>query len=180
MSDSQGLRFFVYGIPKPGGSKRAFAFMRKKGPKAGRLGVAVMDDAGEGNKNWRASIAHTAGPLVKGIFTGPISLTVVFYMPRPKSHSGKKGLLPSAPRHPANKPDLLKLARCLEDALTGIAWNDDSQIVSEVLDKTYAGEGFATGAEVWICPLDDRKPAVMEELLQKHYWARAAAPEVNK
>jgi Holliday junction resolvase RusA-like endonuclease len=167
MSDSQGLRFFVYGIPKPGGSKRAFAFMRKKGPKAGRLGVAVTDDAGEGNKNWRASIAHTAGPLVKEIFTGSISLTVVFYMPRPKGHFGKRGLLASAPRRPAKKPDLLKLARCLEDALTGIAWKDDSQIVEEALNKIYADEGFPTGAEVWICPMDDRTPALMEELFQK-------------
>lgn len=32
-------------------------------------------------------------------------------------------------------PDVLKLARGVEDALTGIVWRDDAQIVNESLSK---------------------------------------------
>jgi Holliday junction resolvase RusA-like endonuclease len=35
------------------------------------------------------------------------------------------------------RPDVLKLARAAEDALTGIVWRDDSQIVHETLAKVY-------------------------------------------
>jgi Holliday junction resolvase RusA-like endonuclease len=64
-----------------------------------------------------------------------------FIMPRPKGHyrSGKHAgeVKDGAPPYPAVKPDAGKLARGTEDALTGIVWRDDSQIVTEVLTKRY-------------------------------------------
>jgi Holliday junction resolvase RusA-like endonuclease len=43
----------------------------------------------------------------------------------------------SAPEWPVARPDALKLARAAEDALTGIVWADDAQIVVERLGKVF-------------------------------------------
>ncbi len=69
--------------------------------------------------------------------TDALTVTFTIYVPRPKGHYGKKGLLPSARPHPSVKPDCLKLARGLEDSLSGIVWKDDAQIVDEHIVKTY-------------------------------------------
>ncbi len=127
------MKILVFGIPQTAGSKRAFAF--NKG--GGRLGVRVTDDNPRG-KDWKASIAQAAsGVHVGDLLDGPLTVTFRFYFPRPKGHFGRRGLLTSAPACHTKKPDVLKLARCAEDALTGVVWRDDSQIVSEHLEKHY-------------------------------------------
>lgn len=50
---------------------------------------------------------------------------------------------PSAPHYPAVKPDATKLVRAVEDALTGICWRDDAQIVNQDVRKRYADTGSA-------------------------------------
>jgi crossover junction endodeoxyribonuclease RusA len=83
--------------------------------------------------------------------TGPILLEIGFRLPRPKGHYGVKGLRPSAPPYPVTKPDLTKLLRALEDALKGLAWRDDSQVVAQRITKDYT-DG-APGAHVRIVEL---------------------------
>ena len=43
----------------------------------------------------------------------------------------------SAPPHPTTKPDATKLVRAVEDALTGVIWRDDSQVVRQWASKVY-------------------------------------------
>jgi Holliday junction resolvase RusA-like endonuclease len=43
----------------------------------------------------------------------------------------------SAPIAPPVKPDVLKLARAVEDAMSGIIYKDDAQIVTERLCDRY-------------------------------------------
>lgn len=126
------IEFFVPGIPKPGGSKRAF-YVKK-------LNRAVITDAGGAStKEWRQQVAAFARDAYNGpLLDGAMTVTMQFFMPRPKGHSGSKGIKPSAPLYPATKPDVLKLARSTEDALTGIIWRDDCTTVSLSLDKQYA------------------------------------------
>ena len=127
------VRFRVDGVPQPAGSKRAFPFQRK----GGGLGVRVTDDAKHG-KGWRAEVAYAARMAYDGPpLMGPLHVRFVFTMLRPKGHYGTRGLRPSAPIRPIVKPDLLKLARLAEDAMTGITWRDDAQIVEESLVKQY-------------------------------------------
>jgi Holliday junction resolvase RusA-like endonuclease len=138
------ISFRVPGIPQPGGSKRGFV------TKAGR--VAIVEDAKK-NKPWRVSVqgaalaAHSGGPL-----SGPLALRVVFVMPRPKGHfgSGRNAhvVRASAPRFPASKPDTTKLLRSTEDALSGVLWADDAQIVTQHVTKRYAHVGEGPGA--WV------------------------------
>ena len=129
------IDFFVAGVPVPKGSAKAFVNRR-----TGR--AIVMQDNRDKQKPWSSMISVTAQNLISEPVRGPVRLSVLFVMPRPKSHfgTGKNAskLKDSAPTHHIVKPDLDKLVRCVKDALTGIAWGDDCQ-VCELKDvaKTY-------------------------------------------
>ncbi|MES2737255.1 MAG: RusA family crossover junction endodeoxyribonuclease [Verrucomicrobiota bacterium] len=144
------LEFFVPGLPCPGGSKRFVGF----GKKTGR--AVLIDDAGERNKNWRTSVAQVGSQAMTGLplFSGPLNASMEMVMPRPKGHLNSKGLVKtSAPIAPTTKPDVLKLARSTEDALTGVVWVDDAQTVELTLKKRFAAPGEGTGARIKITPL---------------------------
>lgn len=146
-----GVEFFVAGLPAPGGSKRGFPIKGRDG----RVHVAMTEAGGERTKNWRASVALAAqGAFVIGPLEGPVMLELWFYMPRPKAHRRKDGGLVSwAPIYPAKKPDLTKLVRSTEDALTGIAWLDDAQVVEQHVRKAYVGSPYMTaGCRIRVTP----------------------------
>lgn len=147
------IRFEVLGVPQPGGSKSAFPLRHKDGsPVLRENGSQAMSvrDANPKVKDWRVAVVAAARRVHTGaLLDGPLSLRVLFRFPRPKGHFGKRGLLPSAPPYPAVKPDVLKLTRALEDALTGILWRDDAQVVDEWMAKVY---GEPAGALVLIAP----------------------------
>ena len=63
-------------------------------------------------------------------------------------------LTPSAPKYKTSKPDVGKTARAVEDALTGIAWVDDSQVVTSIAGKIWSVDG-AEGCAVLIAAMDD-------------------------
>jgi len=101
---------------------------------------------------WRQAVAQVAADAYNGpLLSGPVGLRLVFIRPRPKAFYGtgrNAGRLKAgAPFWPTTRPDLLKLARAVEDALTGVIWRDDAQIVVEHLSKKY-GERFAVDATV--------------------------------
>lgn len=127
--------FTVLGSPKPAGSKRGFPIRRA----GGKLGVAIVD-ACAWSKNWKDVVKKTAMTVqeVGAFFYEPISLELRFSLRRPKHHLNSRGeVRGTAPKYKTTKPDVLKLARAVEDALTGIAWRDDAQIVHEKLSKNY-------------------------------------------
>ena len=132
------IQFFVAGKPQPRGSKNAFAFRRK----TGKLGVG-MSDSNPKSGDWMAAVSVVAQQAMNGSppLTGPVALRLEFIMPRPKGHygSGKNSdkLKPSAPYWHTGKPDRLKLARAVEDALTSIVYADDSQTIAGPITKRY-------------------------------------------
>lgn len=134
MADRATLEFFVSGLPAPGGSKKGYVIG----------GRAVITDACSRSKPWRAVVALAGQNAMAGrsIFIGPLLLTLCFQLPRPRSHfgSGKNAdeLRKSAPPFPCGRPDLTKLVRSTEDALTNVCWFDDSQIVSQLVIKRYS------------------------------------------
>jgi len=131
------IRFFVPGIPRTAGSKRGFV-----NPRNGRV---IITEDNKRSKEWRTAVAWAASDRIKLPLEGPLTVTFEFQFIRPKGHYGSKGLRPSAPAHPAVRPDLLKCARSTEDAMSGLAYRDDAQIVHETLIKRY---GYQAGA--WI------------------------------
>lgn len=156
------IRFTVHGTPQPAGSKRGFPIRRA----GGVMGVAIVD-ANPKSRDWKTTVSQTAQEHCRGaLLDGPLAVEFVFFVVRPKGHFGKRGLLPSAPAYPATKPDVLKLARGVEDALSGIAYRDDALIVDEHLVKRF---GEREGVEITI--------RLLEETLSLDARAAAASPE---
>lgn len=128
------LTIVVNGIPAPQGSKR-------------HVGRGVMVESSKRVKPWRDAVRSDA---VKAMTTagierldGPIVAEMAFYFARPRSHfrTGRNAhlLRDGAPVAPATVPDLSKLVRSTEDALTDAGvWADDSRVVRCISAKYYA------------------------------------------
>lgn len=153
------VAFTVLGRAQPAGSKKAFA-LKSGGVYTGR--VVVTDDA-KGSRAWKQEVAGEARRAMFGheLLLQAMRLEVVFYVRRPQGHygSGRNGgvVRASAPAFPAVKPDLTKLVRGLEDALTGIVWRDDAQVVQQLLAKRY---GEPERAEVRVVPVSELPTAL--------------------
>ena len=138
--------FDVFGTPAPGGSKSAFRHRS-----TGR--IVVVDAGGKRTKDWRAAVAAAGREAMEGRepLNPPLALTVLFRMPRPASHLNRQGKLRrSSPVFPVARPDLTKLLRSTEDALTGIAWADDATIVEQWVAKLYAHPSEKPGARITV------------------------------
>lgn len=152
------LSFTVHGQPATAGSKRGFY-----NAKARR--VIITDDSAK-SRPWKAQVADKAAEAMAGedLLQGPLAAAFAFYVPRPKGHFGAKGVRASAPPFPAVKPDVLKLARAVEDALTGIVWRDDAQIVQETIAKRYGEPARCEITVTAMNPTAERSPALPEEV----------------
>lgn len=147
MTDQIVIR--VLGEPAPGGSKSAFPMA------SGR--IRMVDAGGKRNKLWRSCCEAYARRQIGTTppLDGPLSVSFEFVIRRPKSHfrSVKKTqvLRDDAPLHHTQAPDRTKLVRSTEDALTGICWVNDSQIVDgDRIRKRWANPGEEPGAIVTI------------------------------
>lgn len=131
------LRFVVNGKPQTAGSKRPIAGKRKDGSTFARAIEGDTAEALERKRTWRQDIQAAAREAMAEAGwekqTGPLMLELYFLRERPKSHYGygrnSHLVKRSAPREPTGRPDCLKLARAAEDAMTGVVWADDAQIV---------------------------------------------------
>lgn len=142
------ITFRVDGEPKAQPRPRAFV----------RNGHARVYDAGTA-EGWKSAIAAAALPhRPTAPLDGPLTLAVVFLMPRPKSHyrpgrwarsDGYDGETKTgAPVHHTQKPDLDNMVKAVKDALTQIGmWRDDCLVVEETVSKIWAERG---GAEIRI------------------------------
>jgi crossover junction endodeoxyribonuclease RusA len=89
---------------------------------------------------------------------GYLALSATFVIERPKSHYGtgrNAGVLrPTAPEYPG-VPDLDNYVKNVGDALNGLAWGDDAQIVCLVgVQKVFAPYGHEPYTEVMASTLD--------------------------
>ena len=119
------MQITVYGMPAPQGSK-SFKGMRG--------GHAVMVESSKRVKPWREAVKWAALE-VKEIVIGPVEVEMVFTMPKPK------GAPKTRRTWPDRMPDLSKLVRSTEDALTDAGkWEDDARVVRCVAMKVFPGE----------------------------------------
>lgn len=145
MSASGGLTFEVRGIPASQGSKR-------------HVGHGVMvESGGQKLKSWREAVRAEAVAAASDTHTprlvGAVAVVVTFFMPRPKTHYGSKGLKATAPVSCAKRPDIDKLTRSTLDALTSAGiYGDDNQVVYLTASKMYA-DPAPVGAVITVRPL---------------------------
>ena len=123
------MTFTVLGTPAPQGSKR-------------HVGHGIMVESSKKVGPWRDSVAWAARAAMEsdGIaqFTGPVELTINFYLSRGKTVKR---------RYPTTPPDLDKLMRSTCDGITSSGlWRDDSQVVHSSIRKMYAAAGKLPGA----------------------------------
>ncbi len=126
------IRLVVYGTALPQGSKSARGVQARAtlpavfgdGPRRRKAGREAGGDAA---RAWQVT---NKAPLLEG----PIAFEAWFYLPRPQS-AAKRIFAP------AKKPDASKLLRSVEDALTGIIWHDDAQVVDGHVHKRFADAG---------------------------------------
>ena len=148
MGMTPAVTFFVPGVPQPGGSKKGFAVKTR----SGKMRIAIVEDA-KHNAPWRAKVALAASQHFSAPLTGPLEVRFEFTMPRPKAHFGTGRrvaiLKPGAPVGHVSAPDTTKLVRSTEDALKGIAWADDAQVVLQTASKLY---GEVPGCQITIRP----------------------------
>lgn len=72
---------------------------------------------------------------------GPIKLSVQFYRSIPQTWTKKKQKLAAdGTLKPTTKPDLDNLIKAVQDALNGIAYADDRQIIEMHISKHYSTE----------------------------------------
>lgn len=126
------IRIVVRGLPAPAGSK-SFKGMSK----AGR---AILVESSARVRPWRQDVKLAAEAWREQsrmpTIDGPLRVRMVFTLPKPKS-------APKTRRtYPDRKPDVSKLARSTEDALTDAGvWADDARIVGYTrLEKVYPNE----------------------------------------
>ena len=125
--------FFAPGIPAPQGSKRY-------------VGRGRMVESSRKVGPWRDAVALAARAAGCTPIDGPVRIRIAFYMPRTKAMRRK----PAPPM--IQKPDLDKLVRSTLDALTGIAFHDDSQVTHMVATKRRGDPDENTGALIHVCP----------------------------
>lgn len=144
------LSFIVPGKAEPGGSKRALPIRGKPGARP------IVVDANPKVHAWRDRVASYAAKARVGmaVLDGPLRLEVTIRRLRPKGHYGKKGLNKKGREtpYPTTKPDTTKLLRAIEDALNGIVWRDDAQVVEQVARKVW---GDQQEAEIRITPMEE-------------------------
>lgn len=151
------LRFFVDGRPQTAGSKVALPIV-----KDGKRVATRIHESGnrELKRSWRQDIqAAASGAMESSGWVKSheaVTLSLTFHRLRPAGHYGsgrnERTLKPSAPVHPTTKPDALKLARAAEDAMTGVVWADDSQVVDGRQAKVFADRfSGREGVEVVVC-----------------------------
>ena len=89
----------------------------------------AIHSAGAALAVWRSSIALAAKLNQIKKFEGPVAMTLDFEVKKPRT---VKRDYPTVP------PDLDKLIRAVLDALTGIAYHDDAQVVHLITTKIYS------------------------------------------
>jgi Holliday junction resolvase RusA-like endonuclease len=145
------VTFEVKGVAQVKGNARAFV-PRKwaiAAHAAGRAPRAIVTLDHRRAKGWEQLVAEQA-QAVPDFFAGAVLLDVTFHLPRPKTL--RKGV-----QHHLKLPDLDKLVRCIGDALTGVMFDDDKQIVDIHARKVYAALGAAPSATI---TLEDAEPPV--------------------
>lgn len=150
------VQFEVWGEPAPQGSK-SFKGISKQ------TGHAILAESSKKVRPWRDQVAFMARAHLNRTYTrwepitGPVHLVVEFAMPRPVSAPKTRRTLP------ATKPDLSKLLRSTEDALTTAGvWGDDGQVVDVTMRERYVatdsrvtapGDLEHVGARITVIPV---------------------------
>lgn len=120
--------FFIPGTPIPQGSMKI-------------IGKRMIHTRQRDLYAWREAVGQAAMGAGIQPLEGNVTINAWFYLQRKKSVTRD---------HPNVRPDLDKLTRAILDALTGIAYKDDSQVTRINVSKEYAKDLDSIGVCVTV------------------------------
>lgn len=128
MESTKLIEFWVPGRPAVQGNHRV--------SRQGR----IYEQQSKSLKVWREAIGLECSRL-HSFGASPVKVELHFFLRRPLCHfvAGRRDrpLLPDAPQHHASKRDIDKLTRPVLDALSGLLFDDDGQVVALKACKTW-------------------------------------------
>jgi len=148
--------FRVLGVPETQGSKtavmrggRAHVIEGSNGPKRQRFVDWRQAVRSEGQR-WQEDQGNP------GLFDGPLIVNLAFGLAKPASAPKTRRTWPIK----AQSGDIDKLARCVLDALTGVLFADDSQVVALASAKDFSEQpGLTVLVRTFDADIDALDPA---------------------
>lgn len=125
----QDLKFTIYGNPK---AQKRHRFARRGSY------IAAIDDSKDDKADFLAQVMQHR-PTIP--WDKSVAVEMVFVLPHPKSHfrTGKHAgeLRPDIPYMCARKPDIDNYVKLVLDAMNGVFFLDDAQVVKIEAQKRY-------------------------------------------
>lgn len=119
----QELSFLALGRPAPQGSKTPTKY-------------GGFRESSKHLKPWRLAVSEAAKLAMydqddMSLFDGPVAIKITWFIQKPAKSKWAD--------YPAGPPDMSKLLRATEDALTGVAWVDDALVVKAFIEMVWTG-----------------------------------------
>ena len=123
------LTFHIHTIPVPKGR-----------PKFSKIGGFVRTYTPKKTQDFETEVREAAKQaMTREPLETPLAVYLYFRLPIPQSYSKKRTTAClTGSEKPTKKPDLDNLAKSVLDALNGVIYLDDSQIVSLHMTKVYS------------------------------------------
>ncbi|MDL2280831.1 RusA family crossover junction endodeoxyribonuclease [Selenomonadales bacterium OttesenSCG-928-I06] len=123
------IKFTVYGEPLAQGR-----------PRFARHGAFVRTYEQEKFTNHKTLVRYAAIEVKpESLLLSPVKCIIRLYKSPPKSFSKKKlELALSEKLRPTTKPDIDNCIKLIYDALNGVIWKDDTQVVESICSKYYS------------------------------------------
>ena len=99
---------------------------------------------------WRADIANVARSVILDKAQHGVEVSLVFTLKKPKTVTRSE---------PFKRPDIDKLSRAVLDGLTGVAYEDDEQVVKLIAVKEY---GNVEGVTIRITDKEKLRLSLLE------------------
>lgn len=135
------ITFTIPGAPVPKGRPR-FRIVK---PRYGKAFVTTYTETKTEEAEDKIKIKARQAIWDKAAFTCPVAVSLEFFVPIPKSFSNKKRESAIAGETlPVTKPDIDNYEKLVLDALNGIVYEDDNQVVSLSSKKRYSDNPHTT------------------------------------
>lgn len=136
MPKSLKIKIFVPGLPVPKDRPRVV-----RNPKTGRITTFTPQRTRHWESYLRMYVKSALNDREGLPLRGPLAVTLVFTFKRPKK--------PSRP-YPVKCGDVENLSKAVCDALNGVLYDDDTQIVSLELHKRFLSLGKSEGDDLGV------------------------------
>lgn len=112
----------------------------KARPRFARVGKGVRTYNTEETESYEGLVKMISNQAMQGksMFLGQVSMKIFAFYPMPKMSKSKEIMAESGQIRPVVKPDWDNVGKLISDAMNGIVYKDDKQIVEASVSKRYS------------------------------------------